>query len=202
MVCAEVLHDAPDLADLVRVHPRGRLVEDQDGGLRDERVGEPHTLAVALGERPDEVVRDVGHARLLHGPAHPGEALGASDALELGTEAEVLGDAHLGVERRRLGHVAERASRLERVGRDVVPGDGDLPVREAKEAREDTEGRALSRAVRPQEADDVSPPHLERDVVHRDARAITFHEVRDGDHVATHRRGAKSTEVWREGSRL
>ena len=51
-------------------------------------------------------------------------AIAAGHALELGAEREVLGDAHLRVERDRLGHVADLLAGLEALLADVVAGDG------------------------------------------------------------------------------
>src|SRR5262249_52352408 len=57
------------------------------------------------------------------------------------------------------------------------------PGREPEEARDDPERGALARSVRPQEADDLPPVDLEREVVDRDLRAVALDEVLDGDHL-------------------
>ena len=56
-----------DLADLVRVEPDGRLVEDDHVGVVDDRLRDADALLVALGQRADQPVADVGQAAALLG---------------------------------------------------------------------------------------------------------------------------------------
>jgi len=106
------------------------------------RRGRP--LAVALGEVRDALAGDVEHARLAHGVVDPPDAVATGHALELRAEAEKLDDAHLGIEGRRLRHVADRAPGLEGVVADVVAGDLHGARGGAEEAGEDAERRALA----------------------------------------------------------
>ena len=57
VLAAELADERADLADLVGIEPGGRLVENENGRLRDERIGEPHALAVALRKVADELAR-------------------------------------------------------------------------------------------------------------------------------------------------
>src|SRR5205823_26506 len=111
----------------------------------------------------------------------------ARHALQLRAKRQVLGDAHLEVERDRLGHVADLLARLEALLADVVSRDGHLPARHSEEAREDAEGRALAGAVRSEEPDDLALVDFERHVVDRDAAArpcaVALDELLDGDHA-------------------
>src|SRR5262245_53714320 len=43
----------PNLDDLVRVEAAGRLIHDQDRRIVEQGLGQPHALAVPLGEVPD-----------------------------------------------------------------------------------------------------------------------------------------------------
>ena len=63
-------HEVEDLEAVVQVEVAGRLVEQQDGGLLRERLGERNPLEIAAGELLGEGVGEsvgVGH---LHDLAH------------------------------------------------------------------------------------------------------------------------------------
>ena len=133
---AQLADQGADLADLDRVEAGGRLVEDQDVGVVDHRLGQPDPLAKASREVAEDPVLDVRQ------PA-PGDHLAdrppaprAGHVLELGPEAQVLPDPHLGVERHVLGQVADLAADLQRLVQDVVPGqDGPAAGRGRKVVR-------------------------------------------------------------------
>ena len=72
---------------------------------------------------------------------------------------------------------------------DVVPIDRDRAARRPEKTREDAERRALASAVRPEEAEDLALADLERDVVHRDVRAVALRQVGDADHAGLVPRG-------------
>ena len=50
---AEVLDEREDLRGLHDAERRGRLVEDEDARMRDERAGDRHRLPLAAGQRAD-----------------------------------------------------------------------------------------------------------------------------------------------------
>ena len=56
MVTAQVLDQGADLNDLLGVQAHGGLVQDQHRGVADERLGNAHTLLIALGQVADEPV--------------------------------------------------------------------------------------------------------------------------------------------------
>ena len=103
------------------VEPRGGLVEQQDLGAPEQRLGEADPLPVAARELVDLATYDVLQ------PARGGDALdlgrdfAACDALRLGDEAEERVDAERLVERGPLRQVADRSRRLHVVDRHVVP---------------------------------------------------------------------------------
>ena len=111
------------LDDLLRIEPGGRLVEDQDLGVVDERLRQPDALPVALRQLRAVPIGHVGDVRALHHARHPRLALAGRDALDAGDEVEVLADRHVGVERRRFRQVAGAALGLDRVREDVEAGD-------------------------------------------------------------------------------
>ena len=56
VVAAQVLDQGADLNDLLGVQAHGGLVQDQHRGVADERLGNAHTLLIALGQVADEPV--------------------------------------------------------------------------------------------------------------------------------------------------
>ena len=50
---AQVADELPGCGPGVRVHSRGRFVEEDDLGLADQRAGEREALALTAGEAPD-----------------------------------------------------------------------------------------------------------------------------------------------------
>ena len=63
---AELADELARLPYLVGVEPDRRLVEDEDGRVVDEGLGQPDALAVALGELPYQPPLDVVDPALLH----------------------------------------------------------------------------------------------------------------------------------------
>jgi hypothetical protein len=120
----------------------------------------------------DHHLLDVLDPGLREGLGHGGAALLAGDELELGAEEEVLARAHLGVERRELGHVPDLRARLLRLLGDVVAGDAHPPRRGPEEAGEDPQRGALPGAVGAEKADNFALFDAKGDVVHRPLRAV------------------------------
>ena len=71
VLAAELADQLAGLADLRRVEAGRRLVEDQHRGVREQRVGEPDPLAVALRQRADELPADVRQPAPLHDVVDP-----------------------------------------------------------------------------------------------------------------------------------
>ena len=61
----------PEVAATGHVHARGRLVEDQQLGVRQQRHGEPQPLLLAARALPDPSVADVGDAGSGRAPRRP-----------------------------------------------------------------------------------------------------------------------------------
>ena len=108
-------------------------------------------------------------------------ALAPGHVLDLRHERHVARGRHLGIERRRLGQVADRAARERRLPEDVMPPDHRLAVRRRQEAGQHAHGRGLARAVRPEEADDFPRRHLEVEATHRLEVAVALREAGDTD---------------------
>jgi len=63
-----------------------------------------------------------------------------------------------------------------------VPQDANLSPRALPEAFEDLHRRGFARAVRPEEREDFSSPHLQIDARDRLAAAVALHQTTDTDH--------------------
>ena len=60
MVPAQFLDVLAYRADLVRIQPDCRFVENEQFRLVHQRIGQPHALAIAFGERTDHPVLHIG----------------------------------------------------------------------------------------------------------------------------------------------
>ena len=114
LLSPERLDELADLDDLVGVEPRRRLVEDEDGRVVEDGLGEAEALPVALGQVLDLLAVDAREAagadRALDGRAPRAAGLGAGiDAPRVGREVEVLGHREVLVEGDGLGQVADAA---------------------------------------------------------------------------------------------
>jgi hypothetical protein len=168
---------------MLRVEARGRLVEDQHVGVGQDRLGQPHALAIALGEPADQRGAPVGDTRLVHRLVDLPLALLARDALDLGAEVQERLDVHVRVERRGLGDVADAPLDLQRLLEHVEAGDARRALRGRQVAGQDAHGGGLPGAVGPEEAEDLALLDPERDAVHRRRPAVALRQVLDLDHL-------------------
>ena len=65
VIARQAADQVAGLDDLLGVEAGGRLVQDQDVGVVDERLGQPDALPVALRQLAAVPVRHVGHVRAL-----------------------------------------------------------------------------------------------------------------------------------------
>ena len=119
-LAAQAGEQLPHLHHLRGVEADGRLVEEEDRRLAEQRLRQADALAVALRQRADA---PVGHAVEPACGEHTRDRArlrGARDALHAGDEAEVRLHAEVGVEGGVLGEVADRAPAGERLADEVV----------------------------------------------------------------------------------
>ena len=113
VVPPEISDHIADLDNLARVEARGGLVQDENGGIADERLGESNPLAESLREMADDPRGDALEAAAADHPIDGGGLIGAANSLHRGHEVEVGLHRHFGVERIVLGQVAEALLNLE-----------------------------------------------------------------------------------------
>ena len=149
--------EGADLGDLLRVQPDGGLVEDQHLGIAQQRLGQAHALAVALGQLADEAARmSVMKHRSITSSTRACAAR-AGHALDLGHELEVCAHRQVGVERRVLGQVADAPPHLQGLTEHVEAGHPRAAARSGHEAREDLHGGGLAGPVGTEKAHDAAP---------------------------------------------
>jgi hypothetical protein len=103
MLAGEALDQFPNLLDLVRIETDGRLVEDDDIGIVDDRLRNADPLFVAAGKALDQFAAARGQAGQRHCLVDPRGDVSGADAFDAGDEREVVLDRHLRVERWGLG---------------------------------------------------------------------------------------------------
>ena len=105
-------------------------------------------------------------------------------AFERGAIIEILGHAHVVIERNVFRHVTEMRARLERLLENIEAGDGGAPGSGRHEARQNAHRRALARAVRPEKTHDLALADLEIQILNRGLAGVTFGEIFDFNHFA------------------
>ena len=181
VILAQGADQIADLNDLLGVEAYRRLVENDDLGRADECAGDAHALAVALGQVLDDTTPDVPDAHHLADLTDVSLA-GELAALQLVVEVQVLVHRHVQVEGRLLGQVADLLFGVEGIPQHVDARHADPSRRGGEVAREDVHGGGLTRAVGPEEADDLALADGEADVVHGAVGAVVLDQMFDLDH--------------------
>ena len=106
----------------------------------------------------------------------------ARHAVELGVDRQVLFDGQILVAGQRLRNHADHAPHVVRILAHVVPGHDGLARGDRNQRGHHADERALARAVRPQQAEDLALGHAEVHVLHRFKVAVALDDVlhRDG----------------------
>ncbi len=174
--------EGADLVLLVGVEPVGRLVEDQHRGIVQERLRQSDAALVALRQRLDRLRQHGMQRRPLDRKLDDPARVGAVEAADPGDEAQERRRRHVGIARRALGQVADRALGRDRIGDDVVPAhDGGAGGRREK-ARDHLHRRRFAGAVRAEEPQHLAARHLERHAVDGQDRAEAPMQLAHVDH--------------------
>ena len=184
MVPFQIPDQIPHQADLVRVEPDCRLVEDEQVRLVNHRVGEADPLAVAFREPPDDFFLHVAQAAQFEDIPDPFVHPASGNTLDRRAVAEILVHPHVRIQRDILRKIPDVLARPERLAENIPPGHFRAPGGRRKEAGQDLHRRALPRPVRPEETDDLAFGHLEINRVHSLHRAVTLCQLLHFDHRA------------------
>jgi hypothetical protein len=164
----------PNPDDLRRVQAARRLVQDEDLGVVQHRLGEPDPLPVALGERAEDAAFPADEAHALHRlPDGPGPPR-ARNLPNLGDKGEIIANRQLRVERRCLREVADATADLHGRVEDVEARDDGSPLGGGEKTGQDAHRRGLARAVGPDEAEQLATGDLEAHLVDRQAVPVPF----------------------------
>src|SRR5262245_13982455 len=161
----DVEDEAHHVLRLLGVHPRGRLVEQQQDRLERQRAGKLHALLQSVGQGPDDLVPDVLQLEQVDDVALDDGAVGQLLAGRLAevdaagerarVQQEMAADLHV-VQH---GHALEQGNVLERArdaklrammrleGRDVLAVEGDAPAARPIDATDAVEDAGLARPV-------------------------------------------------------
>src|SRR5487761_2405842 len=171
---AEELTDPPDPFGVEAVH---RFVEQENGGVTEQRGGDAEALAHAQGELTDLLVRDRGDTRELENLLHArrGDRVGGGERAQVVASGASRVD-RLGVQER--SHLVQGRAQV-RVG---PPVDGRRALGRTVQAEHHAHRRGLARAVGTEEPGDHAGLHLEGEVVHRHGVAVPLREVFDRQH--------------------
>ena len=167
----------PELAPRQGIGAAGRLVEEQDLRLVQQRRRHGQALLVAARQLPAREVNERLQLELgqrpfdAFVPLRPAQAIGAREKIQ------VLADRELRVEREFLRHVADVLARRCACGAQVEPGDAQGARRGRKQPAQHAEGRGLAGAVRAEKTEDLAAPDPETDVVDGGEGAEPAHEV-------------------------
>src|SRR5581483_8751367 len=140
------------------------LVEQQDGGVGDERARDRELLLLSAGERarlPAAELRD-------HGEELEGVVDSARRAARGEAEPQVLLDGQLGEDAAALGNERDAGARdvLRAPTTQRRPVEAYLAADDGRGAHDGVERRGLPRAVGADQPDDLARLHLEREAAH------------------------------------
>ena len=148
----------------------------------DDRLGDPHTLAVTVAQLLDDPVLHVLELAGFEHPRQLGHHFRRRPPLELPHVQEELADGHLLVERRVFREVADTAAELGARGDEVGSTDGDGAGGGNHQAGEHLQRGALARAVEAEHAHDFVRLDGERQAFDRSPLTVVVRESFDCDH--------------------
>ena len=168
VVAREIDQRAPERVARDRVDARGRLVEDEDGGLVQHRDRELKPLLdaerQAVRPRVDHGLQIVALEELFE----PRRNLLRRQVIELSVQLEILPDRQFAVEREGLRHVADVAPRLHVARTHRLAEQLARAAARRQEARQHLHRRRLAAAVGAEKAEDLAAGNSEADVIDRD----------------------------------
>ena len=161
-------HDPPAAG----IESRGRLVEEDDPRVADERHREVETSSHASGVGRDRFLRGVDQVEPLEQLRYSPPALGLAEMPQIRDELQVLLAAEEPVDGRELTGDADHGADRVGLAGDIVAGDLDLAAVRGDEGRQDMDRRRLAGAVRSEKGVDRPLGDLEVDTVEDDLRAV------------------------------
>ena len=170
-----------DQAGRLGVEVGARLVEQQQLRLVEHGAADGQPLDHAGGEVADQLVRAARHPDPVE---QLGDALGglASEPVQAGVEAQVLGAGQVAVEQRLVAQVADPPARPPGLARQRAAEHRDLAGRRPKQRREHPQQRRLPGAVRAEHGQRLALAQLEGDVAEHRRSPNSRHRPAQRDH--------------------
>ena len=184
-VAPEGAHQVADLDALVGIEPFGRLVQDEDFGLMQDRAGHSGALPESLRDFAYGPEEDLLQARLLHRPFDPRPARGVVHAAQPRDVFQEFADEHVVVERVRFGQVSDARLGARQVVRDRPAVEPYGALVGLQRPRQHAHGGGLSGPVWSQEAHHFPSLHLETGPVDRHDGAVTLGDPLHGYHPSS-----------------
>ena len=156
------LNQLPHLPDLCRVEAVGGFVQDHHRRFVDDRLRQPHSLLIALGELTDETLAHRLQFALLLDPLAAFPGLLAIEAAQPGAVGEVFIDGLVPEQRRAFGQKAESRLGLQRALQQILATDAHSAATGRQVATKHAQDGRLAGAVRTEQAQDI--PRLQLQV--------------------------------------
>ena len=183
MLLAQVLDELADRPDLVGIESVCWFVQNEQGRVVNESVGETHPLTVSFGKGLDHLATDIGQAAGFH---HFPESLAepaSRKTSDRSPKTEILPDPHVGIERDVFRHVADLFANLEGFPENVFAGNPGCSRRGRQESGEHPESGRFAGAIGPKKAHDFATGDFKGYFVDCLVRAIALTETGNLDHA-------------------
>jgi len=186
VILADVVDERPELAPGQRIDAGGRLVEDQEVGLVDQRSAQPDLLLHAARELAGGTLSEWSESSGVQQLLDLGRALGRRQPKQPRHEVDVVANAELEVQvlAQALGHVRDARVHGAAVSRvpDVPLEDGHLALLHLLGSGDQGHQGRLADAVGSHDPDHDAARDVERDVVERDHLAVAVGHALNANH--------------------
>ena len=182
-VGAQLVDDAAHQQPAQRIEPGGRLVQEDELRIVQQRLRQPHALEHALAVAAQRAIGGVQQVDARQQPIDAGVQRDAAQPIEPPVEPQQLGRGERVVKAEMLGKKADaRADRAIAERRaQHVPRAG----RRRDQRQQHLDRRGLAGAVRPEKAEDLAGAHLQRQIGHREGVAELLAQGVGLDHPRT-----------------
>ena len=172
MTLPQFTDQAADFDDLRRVQTDGGLIQNDDLGMAQQGLGNPHPLAVALGQVPDQPRHYVCQTSPPGCLFHLCSPLAPLDPFELCGKGQILFDRHLGIEGRCLRQVPDAGFGCVGFLRQRVPFHRHCAAGGCKVSGDDVHDGGFACSIGAQQAIDLAILHGKRQITHRWPSAV------------------------------
>ena len=161
VIPSQTLDQLSNLNDLSGIQSYGGLIQDEDLGLMDERLGQSHSLLVSLGKMLDQALALLLQSAARFDLQEARTDRGSIDALDAGHKSKIGIDSHRFVEGRILGQIAHSSLHLQRLLEDIKASHNCPSLRGGKESSQDAHGGSFPGPIGTQKAQHLALLDLE-----------------------------------------